>query len=368
MAHCVSDIAAALGAQYDGQGALMVTGAAEPAAAGTDQLALAMDPKYADGLSKGQARVAVMWQGADWRSYGLEAVIYAPRPRVTMSGLTRVFDPGPGLEPGIHPSAAIHATAQIGDGASIGAFAMIGAGVQIGPRARIADHVSIAADAKIGADALILSGARVGARVVIGDRFIAQPNAVIGGDGFSFVTEKKSHVEEARATLGNPGETAQQSWLRIHSLGAVNIGDDVEVGANSAIDRGTVRDTQIGRGTKLDNLVQVGHNVIVGEDCLLCGQVGIAGSTRIGNRVVLGGQVGVVDNVQVGDDVVAGAGTLITSNAPKGRVLMGSPAVRMDQHIAIYKAQRRLPRFLAQLAELQASVKSLVDRDRASGS
>jgi len=107
--------------------------------------------------------------------------------------------------------------------------------------------------------------------------------------------------------------------------------------------------------------------VIIGEDCLLCGQAGVAGSTRIGNRVVLGGQVGVVDNISVGDDVVAGGGTLITSNAPAGRVLMGSPAVRMDQHIDIYKAQRRLPRMMAQLAELQKQVQSLMAQDRDQG-
>ncbi len=120
----------------------------------------------------------------------------------------------------------------------------------------------------------MLAGVRIGARVIIGDRFIAQPGAVIGGDGFSFVTEERSRVEEARATLGKPGDTPAQPWLRIHSLGAVTIADDVEVGANTTIDRGTMRDTRIGRGTKIDNLVQVGHNVVIGEDCLLCAQTG----------------------------------------------------------------------------------------------
>lgn len=363
MAHTLSDIAAALGARFEGQGDLRITGACEPSEAGPGDLALAMDPRYGDGIARGRARAAVLWDGADWRGYGLDAAIFAPRPRLAMSGLTRVFDPGPGIAPGLHPSADIHPDAQIGPGESVGAFVSIGAGARIGSGARIASHVSIGENAVIGDDALILSGVRIGARVVIGDRFIAQPNAVIGGDGFSFVTEQVSRVEQARATLGQPGETAPQPWLRIHSLGSVSIGDDVEIGANSAVDRGTVRDTRIGRGTKLDNLVQVAHNVVVGEDCLLCGQVGIAGSTTIGDRTVLGGQVGVVDNIFVGADVVAGAGTLITSNAPAGRVLMGSPAVRMDQHVNIYKAQRRLPRALGQLAELQRMVKALVDKD-----
>ncbi len=168
----------------------------------------------------------------------------------------------------------------------------IGAGTEIGPGARIASHVSIAEGCRIGADALILQGARIGPRVTIGARFICQPGAVIGGDGFSFVTPEKSGVEAVRETLGSRESAAAQSWTRIHSLGSVRIGDDVEVGANACIDRGTIRDTEVGSGSKLDNLVHLGHNVIVGRDCLLCGQVGIAGSARIGDRVVLGGNAG----------------------------------------------------------------------------
>lgn len=364
MTHSIAEIAAAIGARFEGDGSLRVGASSEPAAAGPADLALAMAPRYAEGLSRGRARAAVLWDGADWRSYGLQAAILVARPRLAMSGLTRVFDPGPGLAQGIHASAVIDPTASLGDGASLGPFVVIGPGVRIGARARIAEHVSIAAGAVIGDDALILQGARIGARVRIGHRFIAQPGCVIGGDGFSFVTEAPSRAELARATLGKAeaGPAEAQPWLRIHSLGSVTLGDDVEVGANSTIDRGTVRDTIIGRGTKIDNLVQVGHNVIVGEDCLLCGQSGIAGSTRLGNRVVLGGQAGVVDNITVGDDVVAAAGTLITSNAPAGRMLMGSPAVRMDQHIETYKAQRRLPRLAAQLAELQKTVMALMQK------
>ena len=368
MPHRVSDIAAALGARFEGAGDLTVTAAAEPAAAGPFDLALATDPRYAPGLAQGRARAALLWEGADWQALGLQAAIFAPRGRLAMARLTQVFDPGPGLPPGISALASIHPSAEIGEGAVIGPFTVIAHNARIGPRARIAEQVSIGEGAVVGADALILAGARIGARVTIGDRFIAQPGCVIGGDGFSFVTEERSRVEAARATLGRPDETPPQPWQRIHSLGAVTIGDDVEVGANTTIDRGTIRDTVIGRGTKIDNLVQVGHNVVVGEDCLLCGQAGIAGSTRIGNRVVLGGQVGVVDNIFVGDDVVAAAGTLINSNAPAGRVLMGSPAIRMDQQIEVYKAQRRLPRILAQIAELQKTVKLLVDKGRERGS
>lgn len=362
MPHRIADIAAALGARFEGEGALMVSAAAEPAEAGLDDLALAMDPKFSDGLARGKARAAILWEGADWQSLGLEAAIFAPRGRLAMARLTQAFDPGPALPVGISPLAAIDPTAEIGEGVAIGAFTVIGAGARIGAGSRIAEQVSIGADVVIGTGALIHPGVRIGARVRIGDRFIAQPGCVLGGDGFSFVTETPSRVEAARQTLGKPGETQAQPWQRIHSLAAVTIGDDVEVGANSTIDRGTIRDTRIGRGTKIDNLVQVGHNVVVGEDCLLCAQCGVAGSTRIGNRVVLGGQVGVVDNIFVGDDVVVGGGSVVNSNAPAGRVLMGSPAIRMDQNIELYKAQRRLPRLVAQIAELQKTVNKLVDK------
>ena len=356
MAHTIRDIATALGAEAAGDLDLLVSRASEPQSAGPEALALAMDPKYAGGIAQGQARAALLWPGADWQGMGLKAAIFAPRGRLAMAGLTVLMDPGPEIAAGVHPMALVDAGAEIGVGAAIGPFVVIGRGVRIGARARIASHVSIAEGAVIGADALILQGARIGARVTIGERFICQPGAVIGADGFSFVTPEKSGVEEIRETLGERGDIRAQSWTRIHSLGAVTIGDDVEVGANVCIDRGTIRDTVIGSGTKLDNLVHVGHNVQVGRDCLLCGQVGIAGSARIGDRVVMGGQCGVNDNIFVGDDVIAGGATKIFTNAPAGRVLLGYPAVKMETHVEMQKALRRLPRLAAKVAEMERIV------------
>ncbi|MFV0491430.1 MAG: UDP-3-O-(3-hydroxymyristoyl)glucosamine N-acyltransferase [Pseudorhodobacter sp.] len=357
MGHSIAEIAQALGAEAAGDLAIEVSGAAEPATAGPDDLALAMDPKYAPGLAKGNARAALIWPGADWQAQGLEAAIFAPRGRLAMAGLSRILDPGPAIAPGIHPMTVIDPSAEIGEGAAIGPFVTIGAEVRIGPGARIAGHVSIGRGTRIGADALILDGVRIGERVVIGDRFIAQPGAVIGGDGFSFVTPEKSGIEEIRKTLGQREEIHAQSWVRIHSLGSVTIGDDVEIGANSTIDRGTIRATSIGSGTKLDNLVQLGHNVTVGRDCLLCGQAGVAGSSRIGDRVVLAGQCGVNDNIFVGDDVIAGGGSKIFTNVPAGRVILGYPAVKMETHLEIQKSLRRLPRFMERIRGMEPSRK-----------
>jgi len=360
MAHTIRAIAEALGAEAEGDLDLVIDGAAEPQSAGPSDLALLIDPRYAEGLSKGAAQAALDWAGADWRSMGLAAVIFAPpRARLAMPGLTRILDPGPGIAPGIHAMALVDPTAEIGEGAAVGPYVTIGAGVRIGPRARIASHVSIAEGARIGADAMIMQGTRIGARVNIGDRFIAQPGVVIGADGFSYVTDEKSGVEQVRGTVGARKTSAtrelntDQTWTRIHSLGSVTIGDDVEVGANSCIDRGTIRDTVVGSGCKLDNLVQVGHNVRIGRNCLLCSLVGVAGSARIGDRVVLGGQVGVNDNIFVGDDVIAGGASKIFTNVPAGRVLLGYPAVKMETHIDMQKALRRLPRLAARVAELE---------------
>ncbi len=356
MPYTIAQIASALEAQALGETELSVDGASEPATAGPRDLALAMDPKYAEGLKAGQARAAIVWDGADWQALGLEAAIIVPRPRYAMSGLTRLMDPGPEIAPDIHPSAVIDPSAEIGANAAIGPFVVIGARVRIGPDARIASHASIAEDTTIGSEALIHAGVRIGARVTIGDRFIAQPGAVAGADGFSFVTPEKSRVEEARASLGKDTDTVNAEWTRIHSLGGVVIGDDVELGANSCIDRGTIRATSVGRGTKIDNLVHIGHNCEVGEDVLLCGQVGIAGSTRIGHRVVLGGQVGVSDNITVGDDVVAGGASKILSKVPAGRVVLGYPAMKMEQYIQASQNWRRLPRLMDDVRTLKKAV------------
>ena len=358
MGFTVSEVATALNAQVFGDGDLVIKSASEPASAGSGDLALAMDPKYAEGLSTGSALAAILWDGADWQALGLQAAIVVPRPRYAMSGLTALLDKGPQIATGVHTSAVIDPTAEIGEGAAIGPFVVIGAGVKIGARARIASHCSIAEGSVIGDDALIHSGARIGARVVIGDRLICQPGAVIGADGFSFVTPEKSRVEEARASLGTETQAVNASWTRIHSIGTVEIGDDVEIGANATIDRGTIRATKIGHRTKLDNLVHLGHNVTVGDDTLLCGQVGIAGSTKIGNRVVLGGQVGVSDNIFVGDDVVAGGATKIMSKVPAGRVMLGYPAMKMEQYIEAGRNWRRLPRLMDDVKALKKAVLS----------
>ncbi len=353
----LDDIARALGLEAVGDGTLRVGSLAEPGEAGPEDLALALDAKYAAALRSGQARAAILWAGADWRELGLEGAILATRAGAVLPGVTALMDPGPGLEPGLHPAAVIDATARIGADAWIGACAVIGPGVEIGPGARIAPHVSIAPGARIGARALLHAGVRIGRRVRIGDDFIAQPGAVIGGDGFSFKTpDRASVVERLSAELsgaagdgGDGGQPGSAHWARVASLGGVEIGDNVEIGANSTIDRGTIRATRIGAGTKIDNLVQIGHNVIIGRDCMISAASGIAGSARLGDRVVLGGMCGLRDNIRVGDDVIAGGRSAIFSDVPAGQRVWGDPAVPMKTRIAINRELRRLPKLAARI-------------------
>lgn len=359
MTHTIEEIANALGCEARGDLSLTIRRAAEPAHAGPDDLALAMSPKYAEALGQGAARAALVWPDADWQAMGLKAAILAPRPRMAMSGLTRMMDPGQGYGEGIHPSAVIDPSAELGIGVTVGPLAVVGAGARIGAGSVIGPHCYVGTDAVLGENAFLREMVSIGARVHIGDRFIAQPGARIGSDGFSFVTPEVSGAENVRKTMGDQGDAKAQSWIRIHSLGAVRIGNDVEIGANATIDSGTIRATEIGDGCKLDNQVHFGHNVRTGRDCLFAGQTGVSGSVEIGNNVVMGGQCGVVDNIFVGDGVIAAGGTKILSNVPAGRVLMGYPAVKMETQTEIYKAQRRLPRLMREVAALKKAVSKL---------
>lgn len=246
MSHSIKDIAAALGAQAFGAVDLLVTSVQEPASAGPNDLALAMDEKYAENLSSGQARAAMVWEGADWQAMGLEAAIVPKRARFAMAPLTALMDLGQGYDAGIHPSAVIDPSAELASDVCVGPLVVIGPRAKIGAGSIIGPQCFIGMDVIIGENAYLREQVSIGARVRIGARFIAQPGARIGGDGFSFATAEKSGVEAVRESLGDQQETEPQSWTRIHSLGSVVIGEDVEIGANTTVDNGTIRDTVIG--------------------------------------------------------------------------------------------------------------------------
>ncbi len=356
MPHTIAEIARLTGLTAEGDLEIEIARPAEPGAAGPKDLALAMSPRYAAALAEGRARAAVLWDGADWRALGLEAALFAPRARVALAAVAEVFRPPLDLEPGIHPRAFVHPSARLAADVWVGPFAVIGAEAEIGPGGRIGPQASLGRGARLGAGVRLDAGVRVGPGVTLGDRVIVQANAVIGAEGFSYVTPERGSVESAKAIGAVEAGARTTSLRRIGSLGGVEVGADVEIGAGSCIDAGTIAPTRIGAGTKIDNLVQVGHNCQIGRMCLICGHVGLAGSVTVGDRAVLGGKVGVGDNLTIGADAVVAGGSLVGTAIPPATVAIGVPAMPRDQFYEQVKALRRLPRALEQLRALGAKL------------
>jgi UDP-3-O-[3-hydroxymyristoyl] glucosamine N-acyltransferase len=242
----------------------------------------------------------------------------------------------------------VAADAKIGAEASIGPFTVIGPGVVIGARTIVLSQATIADDSTIGDDCLIYPGVRIGWGCRIGDRTIIHHNASIGADGFGFVPARPGPVEQARGTPADAdtSERRRNPLRKIHALGSVAIGDDVEIGALTAIDRGTLKATRIGDGTKIDDLVMIGHNVEIGMDCMLCGQVGLAGSVEVGDGAVLGGRVCVADHMKIGARAVVGGASAVGTNIPAGGIYLGVPAVPRGEALENVMLMRRIKRFL----------------------
>lgn len=340
----VADIAAALHASVDGDSSLPIERPCHPAQArGARDLALAMAPDLVTHLAESPAIAAVVREEVDRKQLGLDAVIVVGEPRVALAEITKRFDLGLAVPVGVHPSAAIDSGAEVDSSTSIGPFVNIDDGARVGADVRIAAGVSIGAGAVIGRGTAISPGVRIGERVWVGERVRLHANVCLGSDGFSFIPVGGNRVQEAKAGKVSHGGS-EGTIKRIHSLGSVVIGNDVEIGAGTAIDRGTIADTVIGEGTKIDNLVHIAHNVQIGRHCLICGQVGLAGSAEIGDRSILGGQVGVGDHVVIGADCLIGGKSLIGRRVPAGSVLVGWASLPRDEFHSVFRAIRRLAR------------------------
>jgi UDP-3-O-[3-hydroxymyristoyl] glucosamine N-acyltransferase len=228
----------------------------------------------------------------------------------------------------------VHRTARIGSGVSIAAGATVEAGAVVGARTVLSSGTFVGRGAVLGADCYLHPNAAVLERCRIGARCILQAGAVVGSDGFGYVWDGERH-------------------RKIPQLGIVRIEDDVEVGANTAIDRATLGETVVGRGTKIDNLVQVGHNVVVGEHSILCGQAGIAGSARLERRVTLAGQVGVNDHITIGEGSIATGQAGVTGNLPAGGVFSGMPAAPHREFLRRAALVARLPELARRLDDVE---------------
>ncbi len=332
----MKNIADALSARLVGDGTIDIARLVHPSAAERpSDLAVAMTAETVAALSDTKAQAVVVSAKRASAADRFKSVIVIEQMRTALAMLTRLFDPGPSRFEGIHPTAIVAPDATLGEGASIGPYTVIGPRSRIGARTSILSNVSIGADVAIGEHGLIYSGVCIGDRVEIGRRAIIHFNAVIGSDGFSFAPELGPRMPYP------PDLTV----LRVHSLGNVIIGDDVEIGAATTIDRSTLDATRIGSGTKIDNHVHIGHNVTIGERCLIAGMVGIAGSTKIGDRVRIGGGAGISDHITIGTEAIVGAGSGLMSNVADGVFVVGSPAItyhRMVDQVLYLGRQKML--------------------------
>ncbi len=270
-------------------------------------------------------------------------LLCAANSRLVFARALGVFYPAFRMTPGVHPTACIAKSAELGEGVAIGPYVVIGEGAKIGQGVQIHGLVSIGREVVIGADCVIHPQVVIYERVRVGARVIIQAGSVIGSAGFGYVWDGQQHV-----------------WLP--HVGTVVIEDEVEIGANTTIDRGTTGETVIGKGTKIDNLVQVAHNVIIGRNCLLAGQVGVSGSVKLADGVVLAGQAGVSDHVQMGERAVGAAGADIIRDVPAGEVVLGRPARRIKEQMRIDAAAARLPDLVRAVRELKKRVEELEGR------
>jgi UDP-3-O-[3-hydroxymyristoyl] glucosamine N-acyltransferase len=288
--------------------------------AGPSDLTFVSNPKYAGAARTTKAAAVIVAE--DFPAIPV-TMLRAKDPYLTFARALELFHPPVKYAPGVHPTAVIDPTAKIGKGAHIGPYVVIGEHVGIGANAVLLAHAVIYRGAKIGENFFAHAHAVVRENVRIGNHVLLHNGVVIGADGFGFA------------------KTAEGRWHKIPQPAPVVIGDDVEVQANSCIDRASVGETRIGRGVKVDNLVQVGHGALVGEDALLCAQVGLGGSTEIGNRVILTGQVGVVGHCKVGDTTIVTPQSGVAHDIGEGKLVSGSPAV---DHKAWLKYSAILPK------------------------
>jgi UDP-3-O-[3-hydroxymyristoyl] glucosamine N-acyltransferase len=257
----------------------------------------------------------------------------------------RVMPPPVKFAPGVHPTAIVSPTAKLGADVSIQPHAVIEAGVVVGDRTVIGAGTVVGTGCTIGADCVLYANVTLREYTVLGARVTLHPGVVLGADGFGYELTGGKHQ-------------------KVPQVGIVEIGDDVEIGANTAVDRARFGKTRIGRGTKIDNLVQIAHNCVVGEDCIICGQAALAGSTILGNRVILAGQVGLAGHMTVGDGAIILAQSGVNKDVPPGAFMFGSPAHPHNEAKRITAAIKHLPETVNRLrevekllAELQAKLK-----------
>jgi len=335
------ELADRLQGRLQGDAEIRIQGVAGIREAGPGQITFLADRKFEEWLGRTQASAIILPENHDFDRL---PCIRVSDPRAAFRAALEIF--GDGRRPiplGIHPSALIGPGTELGRDVAIGPNVVIGARCRIGDETTILPGVVIGDDVALGRACLIYPQVVIREQTEIADRVILHAGAVIGDDGFGFLTRDGRHA-------------------KVPQIGRVLIEEDVEIGANTCVDRATTGVTRIGRGTRIDNLVQVAHNVAIGEDAIICAQVGIAGSTRIGDRVTLAGQVGVVGHIEIGDGAMVGAQGGVTKSIPRDCQVSGYPATPHALARRMYAALRNLPELVREVRRLKQRVNELEAR------
>lgn len=336
----LEELAQRLGCRLEGDGDREVNAVRDLDEAGPKDLSFVAREAYVSRLQNSAAGAVILGEG--WPPVDRPA-LRTPNPHLALARALSIFHPEPVPVPGIHPSAVTAADARVASDACVGPLCVLGPGTEVGPGTVLEAQVAVGARVRIGAWCRIHPHVTLRDDVVLGDRVIIHSGAVVGADGFGYARDG-------------------HRYAKIPQVGRVVIEDDVEIGANVCIDRATLQETRIGRGTKIDNLVQIGHNVHIGADSAIVAQTGISGSVRIGSRVTLAGQVGVVDHVEIGDDVIVGAQAGVTKDVPPRSTVLGAPAVPHTEFKRQIAAMARLPELRKALRALEERLAALEAR------
>ena len=331
----LGEVARELGAELRGNAELEITGVRGIEEAGPSEITFVANPRYA-ALARTTKAAAVLVE-PDFQDIPT-ATLRIKNPYYAFSRALGIFYQPPAYPAGIHPTAVIDPTAQIGPEAHIGAYVVIGPRVRIGPSATLLPHVVLYPGVQIGSHFFAHAHSVVRENCVLGDHVTIENGAIVGADGFGFA------------------KNSEGRWEKIPQSGPVRIGSHVDIQANACIDRATVGATEIGDGTKVDNLVQVGHGSRVGNNTLICAQTGLAGSSVIGNNVILAGQVGIAGHCSVGDGVILTAQSAVSHDVPPGKMISGSPGFDNRIWLRAVTIFQRLPELLKRLDRLEKHV------------
>ncbi len=340
----VQEIARIINAQIEGDATLDITGVAKIEEAQAGHISFVSNPKYAQYLTTTKASAVIV--SNDLKGDANTVLLRTANPYFAFMKVVRQFFPQESLiEKGVHPTAVIHETAQLGENIRIGAHVVVGSNCQIGSDTVLMPGVVIGSGVTIGEGCTIHARVSLRERVVLGDRVVIHDGTVIGSDGFGFAPE---------------GGT----YHKIPQVGIVIIEDDVEIGANTTIDRASLGETRIKRGAKLDNLIQVGHNCTIGENTVIAAQTGLSGSTHIGRHVRVGGQVGFAGHMSIGDNVAIGAQSGVSKSVPSDQFVFGYPAKPHGEAFRIQAAVHRLPELVKELRALKKRLEKLENNTR----